>query len=187
MPRRLSCSTKEVHAVRVFPPPICVAGPRAPLRSNLDDPEEWELSCSVGESVWWDEAHCTEPVACRSIIKCGTTSCTGSCPTSVVGHGCTAGKEPGTCETVGDLASPSQTSYRNQAWSIGVTHCASKPTVPSTCPLRNVTSTPESSGESHGTFTVTRIAQRMSSAHSVPTVPSGVGFSVVLKRPREGK
>ena len=44
----------------------------------------------------------------------------------------------------------------------------------SACPLRNVTSTPESSGESHGTFTVTRTAQRMSFAHPVPIVPSGV-------------
>ena len=45
-------------------------------------------------------------------------------------------------------------------------------TVPSACPLRNVTSTPESSGESHGTFTVTRTAQ--CSAHPVQFVPSGV-------------
>ena len=47
-------------------------------------------------------------------------------------------------------------------------------TAPSPCPLRNVTSTPESSGESHGTVTVTRTAQRMPSAHLVPVVPSGV-------------
>ena len=46
-------------------------------------------------------------------------------------------------------------------------------TVPSTCPLRNVTSAPESSGELRGTLTVTRTAQRMSSAHTVPFVPSG--------------
>ena len=78
--------------------PLCVAGPRAPLRSNLDDPEEWELPCSVGESVCWDEAHRAEPVACRLTIKCGTTGCTGSCPTSVVGHGYATGKEPDTCE-----------------------------------------------------------------------------------------
>ena len=59
-------------------------GPRAPLRSNLDDPEEWERSCSDGESGCWDEAHRMDPVTCRPIIKCGTTGCTGSCPTSVV-------------------------------------------------------------------------------------------------------
>ena len=47
-------------------------------------------------------------------------------------------------------------------------------TAPSPCPLRNVTSTPESSGESYGTVTATRTAQRMSSAHLVPVVPSGV-------------
>ena len=47
-------------------------------------------------------------------------------------------------------------------------------TAPSTCPLKTVTNTPESSGELHGTLTVTRTAQRMSSAHPVPFVPSGV-------------
>ena len=35
--------------------PLCVTGPRAPLRSNLDDPKEWELTCSVDESVCWNE------------------------------------------------------------------------------------------------------------------------------------
>ena len=84
--------------------PIGVAGPRAPLRSNLDDPEDWELPCSVGESVCWDEAHRTEPVACRSTIKCGTSGCTGSCPTSVEECWYTAGKKPSTCRTC-------QTSY----------------------------------------------------------------------------
>ena len=49
-------------------------------------------------------------------------------------------------------------------------------TAPSPCPLRNVTGTPESSGESPGTVTATRTAQRMSSAHLVPFVPSGVGL-----------
>ena len=39
-------------------------------------------------------------------------------------------------------------------------------------PLRNVTSTPELSGESYGT--VTRTTKRMSSTHFVPVVPSGV-------------
>ena len=47
-------------------------------------------------------------------------------------------------------------------------------TAPSTCPLKNVTNTLESSGELHGTITVTRTAQRMSSAHPVLCVPSGV-------------
>ena len=73
---------------------LCVTGRRAPLRSNLDDPEEWELPCSVDESVCWDEAHRTEPVACCQIIKCGTTGCTGSCPLSVMDYGFSAGKEP---------------------------------------------------------------------------------------------
>ena len=58
-------------------------------------------------------------------------------------------------------------------------------TVPSACPLRSVTSTPESSGESHGTFTVTRTAQRMSSAHPAPFVPSGVTGYVHQQRETE--
>ena len=45
---------------------------------------------------------------------------------------------------------------------------------PLTCPLKNVTNTPESSGELHGTITATHTAQRRSSAHPVPLVPSGV-------------
>ena len=47
-------------------------------------------------------------------------------------------------------------------------------TAPSTCPLMNATNTLESSGELHGTVTATRTAHRMSSAHPVPFVPSGV-------------
>ena len=44
----------------------------------------------------------------------------------------------------------------------------------STCQFKNVTNTLESSGELHGTITATRTAQRMSSAHPVPFIPSGV-------------
>ena len=91
---------RDTHVILVNTP-IVAAGPRASSRSNADDPEEWELPCSDGESVCWDEAHRTEPVACRPIIKCGMTGCTGSCPTSVVGHGYTAEKEPDTCEMCG--------------------------------------------------------------------------------------
>ena len=80
-------SRKFDPAKSVVNTPLCVTGPRAPLWSNLDDPEEWELPCSVDESVCWDEARRTEPVACRSIIKCGTTGCALSCPTTVEGHG----------------------------------------------------------------------------------------------------
>ena len=83
--------------------PLCVTGPRVPLRSNLDDPEEWELPCSDGENACWDEVHRTEPVACRPIIKCGTMGCTESCPFVAVEYGCTAGNEPATCETCGEL------------------------------------------------------------------------------------
>ena len=91
-------SRKFDPAKGVVNTPLCVTGPRAPLRSNLDDPEELELSRSVDESVCWDEAHRTEPVACCPIIKCGTTGCTGSSPLSVVEYGYTAGNEPATCE-----------------------------------------------------------------------------------------
>ena len=85
-------SRKLESAKGVVNTPVVVAGPRAPMRSNLDDPEEWEIPCSDGESVCWDEARRMELVACRPIIKCGTTGCTWSCPTSVVGHGYTAGQ-----------------------------------------------------------------------------------------------
>ena len=88
-------SRKLESAKNVVSTPIVAAGPRAPLRSNLDDPEESELPCSDGESVCWDETQRMEPVACRPIIKCGTTGCTGSCPTSV------AEKEPDTCGICG--------------------------------------------------------------------------------------
>ena len=218
-------SRKLDSATGVVNTPICAAGPRAPLRSNLDDPEEWELPCDDGESVCWDEAHRTEPVACRPIIQCGTTGCTGSCPISVVGHGCTAGTEPDTCGICGKPSWVSRNVLpREQSAPSGdvekevllaAASCSWEPKEPglffssygeasehaviscvcyrwnkrasrnfqffccevtklSPCPLRNVTSTPESYGESHGT--VSRTAQRMSSAHPhlVPVVPSGV-------------
>ena len=48
-------SRKLESANGVVNTPIVAAKPTAPLRSNLDDPEEWELPCSDGESVCWDE------------------------------------------------------------------------------------------------------------------------------------
>ena len=41
------------------------------------------------------------PVACRPVIKCGKSCCSGYCPLSVVEYGYTAGKEPATCRTCG--------------------------------------------------------------------------------------
>ena len=41
------------------------------------------------------------PVVGRPIIKCGKSGCTGSCPLSVVEHGCKAGRKPATCSTCG--------------------------------------------------------------------------------------
>ena len=53
--------------------------------------------------------------ACRPVTKCGKSGCAGSCPFSVVEHGCTAGTEPDTCAICGklfrDRTSLSQTSY----------------------------------------------------------------------------
>ena len=77
--------------------PLCATEPRVPLRSDLDDPEGWELPCSDGESACWDEVHRTELVACRPIIKCGTMGCAGSCLLSVAEYGYTVGTEPVTC------------------------------------------------------------------------------------------
>ena len=207
--------------------PIVAAKPTAPLRSNLDDPEEWELPRSVGDSVCWDETHRMQPVVCRPIIKCGTTGCTESSPTSVVGHGQTAGKEPDTCgicgktnwvsrnvlpreqsALFGDVVKEAELDDASRSWEpsepclfssgygkasehamlssfpVSAVGGTSGPavtssfsavvTAPSPSPLRNVTSTPESSGESYGTVTVTRAAQRMSSALFVLVVPSGV-------------
>ena len=218
--------------------PIAAARPRASLRSNLDDPEEWELPCSDGESVCWDEAHRMEPVACRPIIKCGTTGCTGSCPKSVVGHGYTAVKEPDTCgicvktnwvspnvlpreqsapfgefkkEVLREAASgprePSEPGLFSSGYGKASEHAvissfpvsavggtsgpavissfSAEVTAPSSSPLRNVTSTPESSGESCGT--VTRTTKRTSSTHLVPVVPSGVELVYISRKKRNSE
>ena len=132
----------------------------------LDDSGPWErgelavtLTCplknatntSVGESVC-----------------CGSTGCTGSCLTSVVGRGFAARLEPDTCEICGKTKWISRNVLPREQ---------SEPCLFSSGygegPLRNVTNTHESSGELRGTITVTRTAQRMSSAHPVPIVPSG--------------
>ena len=43
--------------------------------------------------------HRMAPVACRPIIKCGKSGCTGSCPVPVVEYGFTAWRKPATCRT----------------------------------------------------------------------------------------
>ena len=73
-------SRKFDPAKGVVNTPLCVTQLGAPLRSILADPEEWELTCCVDESVCWGEAYRTEPFACCPIIKCGTTECIGSGP-----------------------------------------------------------------------------------------------------------
>ena len=82
-------------------------GPRAPLRSNFDDPDEWEptetpsdqlsfpTSVLVGQT---GEAHRMDPVACRPIIKCRKSGCARACTPSEVVHGYQAGKETVTCK-----------------------------------------------------------------------------------------
>ena len=45
--------------------------------------------------------HRMTPVACRPIIKCGKSGCTGSCPLSVLEYGYKVGKKPATCRTCG--------------------------------------------------------------------------------------
>ena len=49
--------------------------------------------------VWC--VHRMAPVACRPIIKCVKSGCTGCCPLSVVEYGYTAGRNPATCRTCG--------------------------------------------------------------------------------------
>ena len=82
--------------------------------------------------------HC---VACRPIIKCGKSGCTGSCPLSVVENGYSAGKKPATCRTCGKTFPrpnftlsdfvhaknqiPLPPCLGNQALSLGVIHHAS--------------------------------------------------------------
>ena len=93
------------------------------------------------------------PVACRPIIKCEESGCTGSCRLSVVEYGFSAGKKPATCRICGKTFShtaylPNVRGKRetgvetplpachaavetflppclgNQAWSLGVIHHA---------------------------------------------------------------
>ena len=80
-----------------------MVGPKAPLRSNFDDPEGWDTSRSEEECAQWDVVHRMAPVDGRPIIKCGNSGCTGSCPLSVVEYGYQAGKEPATFRTCGKI------------------------------------------------------------------------------------
>ena len=74
-------------------------GPRAPLRSNFDDPEAFsEEECSQQDVV-----QRMVPVAGRPIIMCGTFGCSGSCSLSAVEYGYEAGKKPATCQICGRI------------------------------------------------------------------------------------
>ena len=53
-------------------------GPRAPLRSNFDDPEGWDTSVSEEGCSQRDVVHRMVPVAGRPIIMCGISGCSGS-------------------------------------------------------------------------------------------------------------
>ena len=74
-------------------------GPRAPLRSNFDDPEAF----SEGECSQHDVVQRMVPVAGSPIIMCGKSGCIGSCPLSVVEYGYKAGRKPTTCQICGRI------------------------------------------------------------------------------------
>ena len=78
-------------------------GPRAPLRSNFDDPEGWDTSLSEEECSQQDVLQRMFPVAGRRTIMCGTSGCSGSCSLSAVENGYEAGKKPATCQTCGRI------------------------------------------------------------------------------------
>ena len=78
-------------------------GPRAPQRSNFDDPEGWDTSFSEEECSQQDVVQRMVPVAGRPIIMCGTSGCSGSCSLSAVENGYEAGKKPATCQTCGRI------------------------------------------------------------------------------------
>ena len=78
-------------------------GPRAPLRSNFDDPEGWDTSFSEEECSQQDVVQHMVPVAGRPIIMCGFSGCSGSCSLSAVENGYEAGKKPATCQTCGRI------------------------------------------------------------------------------------
>ena len=117
-------------------------GPRAPLRSNFDDPEGWDTSFSEEECSQQDVVQHMVPVAGHPIIMCGTSGCSGSCSLSAVENGYEAGKKPATCQTCGRIfprpngrnVSPvTSRSSRNtspcldgQVWFPGATHRAIK-------------------------------------------------------------
>ena len=78
-------------------------GPRAPLRSNFDDPEGWDTSFSEEECSQQDVVQHMVPVAGRPITMCGTSGCSGSCLLSAVENGYEAEKKPATCQTCGRI------------------------------------------------------------------------------------
>ena len=74
-------------------------GPRAPLRSNFDDPEAFsEEECSQQDFV-----QRIVLVAGRPIIMCGTVGCSGSFSLSAVENEYEAGKKPATRQTCGRI------------------------------------------------------------------------------------
>ena len=81
-------------------------GPRAPLRSNFDDPDGWEPTESPDDQLSFHtrvvgqtgEVHRRDPVAYRPIFKCRTKGCAGSCTPPEVVRGYHPGKETVTCK-----------------------------------------------------------------------------------------
>ena len=102
-------------------------GPRAPLRSNFDDPEGWDTSISEEECSQQDVVQRMVPVAGRPIIMCCTSGCSGSFSLSAVESGYEAGKKP-------DFPAPERYTVKHftlpcidgQVWFPGATHRAIK-------------------------------------------------------------
>ena len=85
-----------------LPPLLTQVDPESPPRPNFDDPEGWDTSGSEEECVQRDVVHRMAPVACRPIIKCGKSGCSGSCPLSLWWNmGTKLVRKPATCRTCG--------------------------------------------------------------------------------------
>ena len=97
-------------------------------------------------------------------VCCGTTGCTESGLTSVVGHGFAAGLEPAACGTSRNVLPRERSEACLPA--VGGT---SESALMSSGPLRNASNTPESSGKSHGTDTREPVVSSFPAGVTVPS------------------
>ena len=99
-------------------------GPRAPLRSNFDEPEGWDISCSDGGCVHRDEVFRMAPVAVLPDHQVSTLS--------EVEYGYTAGKKPATCRTCGKMfPSPNNSGICSRNASLAMSQAVVGPCAPS--------------------------------------------------------